>query len=105
MLIIPRRSSGGPPRKPSGLVQQWQDTVPPNFIIPSTKGIAVSKAVSQQSVPKAQKTCTSVQTDASDDEAILGGLSDADEIMGFEREAAITSPPKNGQRATSSVST
>jgi hypothetical protein len=34
-----------------------------------------------------------------------GGLSDEDETAGFEREAAVTSPPKGKQRVTSAVCT
>jgi hypothetical protein len=35
---------------------------------------------------------------------IDGALSDEDETMGFEREAAVKSPPKGKKRATSAVS-
>jgi hypothetical protein len=35
---------------------------------------------------------------------IDGGLSDEDETMGAEREAAVASPPKGKRRATSAVS-
>jgi hypothetical protein len=35
---------------------------------------------------------------------IDGALSDEDETMGFEREAAVMSPPKGKKRATSAVS-
>lgn len=42
-----------------------------------------------------------VHTDSDDD---TGGLSEYDERDGDERQHAVDSPPKNGQRATSNVS-
>jgi hypothetical protein len=95
-------------QKQSGVIQNWVDTV------------AKAKAISATTVTSRASSSTLRASTTSDDlkpksraikreGAILdildnGGLSDRDETEGAEQEAAVQSPPKNGKRATSSVS-
>jgi hypothetical protein len=75
-------------------------SVPPltNASTRSSASSVLSKNITvSQIIPKTEPTNDSI-------EIVNGGLSDADETVGFEREAAVASPPKGKRRATSSVS-
>lgn len=60
-----------------------------------TKGITISQAAP---VP--------IKVETNDDSILIidGGISDEDETHGFERDAAVSSPPKGKKRVTSAVS-
>ena len=93
-------------QKPSGLGKNWVKTVADA----KAAGAATSNSHAASSTLHPSATSSKAKSQAiKRDGALLdvldiGGLSDKDETEGAEREAAIKSPPKNGKRATSSVS-
>jgi len=102
-------------QKNSGIIKDWAATVSKFSSKPtSTAGssrtlgsIARSSTTQLTSQPSTASTKKAIepafQPALSDNES--NGLSDHDETIGNERDAALNSPPKNGARATSSVST
>ena len=96
-------------QKKSGLIQNWVDTVAKAKTISAT-GTVTSRAAS--STLRASTTSADLQSKSraiKREAAILdiediSGLSDRNETEGAELAAAVRSPPKNGKRATSSVS-
>jgi len=71
-------------------------------VLPLTNASTHSSASSVLS--KSVKITTKVEPANIGIQIIDGALSDEDETMGFEREAAVMSPPKGKKRATSAVS-
>ena len=93
-----------------GMVKEWCSIVDANSTRPSSKsGSICSLLVKTQSsmlVSTTQpKLGPKIATNELDDDIeYVGGLSNEDETLGAKWEAAVTSPLKNGKRATSSVS-
>ena len=83
--------------KPTNKRSTGTSSVPPltNASTRSTASSVLSKNV---------KITTKVEPADIGIQIIDGTLSDEDETMGFEREAAVMSPPKGKKRATSAVS-
>ena len=100
-------------QKNSGLIKDWASTVSKLASKPSsTAGSSrtfgsiqrstTTKATSRRSTAS---TKTVVEPPVlPDDDIELNGLSDRDETIGKERDAAVSSPRKNGVCTTSSVS-
>lgn len=103
-------------RKPSGIINDWRKIVEANSApkLPTKAASARSSSTLTSkthtstlvaTVPSKSKPELTVEASNHDDTAdnAIGGLSDEDETWGVEQQAAVTSPPKNGKRATSSV--
>ena len=104
-------------KKDNGIITNWATTI--SKLSSSSQPSAgssrtLSGRVSTQATSITSKSVTKKATnilalsDKSDndtDAESKGAFSDNDETVGKERDAAVNSPPKNGVRATSSVST
>jgi len=94
-------------QKQSGVIQNWVETVAKAKAISAT---TLTSRASSTLRPSTTSAALKPKSQAIKREgAVLdirdnGGLSDLDETEGAEQEAAVQSPPKNGKRATSSVS-
>ena len=93
-------------QKLSGLVKNWVKTVADAKAAgdATSNSRAVSSTLHPSATSSKAKSQAIKREGAILDILDIGGLSDKDETEGAEREAAIKSPPKNGKRATSSVS-
>ena len=94
-------------QKKSGIIQNWVKTVAKAKTISATT--VTSHASSTLRISATSANLKPKSWAIKREGAILmiediGGLSDHDETEGAEQEAAVRSPPKNGKRATSSVS-
>jgi hypothetical protein len=108
-------------QKNGGLIKDWASAVSKLTSKPSsTAGSRTaprSTAGSSRTAPRSTTTQVTSQHSTTstkqvivppvlpDDDIELNGLSDHDETIGKERDAAVNSPRKDGVRATSSVST
>jgi hypothetical protein len=96
-------------QKQSGVIRNWVDTVAKAKTISAT-GTVTSRAssttlrASTTSANLRPKSRAIKREGAILDIEDIGGLSDRNETEGAEHAAAVLSPPKNGKRATSSVS-
>ena len=94
----------------SGMVKKWHSIIDASSARPSSKSGSIRsllvKTQSSTLVSTTQpKLGPKIATNELDDDIeYVGGLSDEDETLGAKWEAAVTSPLKNGKRATSSVS-
>ena len=104
-------SGGGTTQKAGGIIKNWAIAVdkltakpPSTATSTSTGGTLVRSTTTQASSrrPTAPTKKTVVPLD--DDAESIGPVSDRDETIGNERDAAVKSPLKNGARVTSSVS-
>jgi hypothetical protein len=91
-------------QKQSGLIRNWVDTVAKSKAVSAAASNSRASSTLQASATSKSKSRPIKREGAVLDIHDIGGLSDHDEIQGAEREAALKSPPKNGVRATSSVS-
>jgi len=99
------------PQKNGGLIKDWASTVSKFTSKPS------STAGSSRTAPRSTTTQVTSQHSTTSTKKVIvppvlpnddiepNGLSDHDETIGKERDAAVNSPRKDGVRATSSVST
>jgi hypothetical protein len=94
-----------------GLIQDWATKIPHNAKPRSTRSKATPSLThgstrSSHAPPSTRSALNTVKISDHDDGIKIaeGGLSDIDETKGYERNAAIKSPPKCKQRITSSVS-
>jgi hypothetical protein len=94
---IPSNTKPTNKRSASTMTRGGTSTVPP-LTNASTRSSASSV------LTKTVKITTKVEPANIGIQIIDGALSDEDETMGFEREAAVMSPPKGKKRATSAVS-
>jgi hypothetical protein len=94
---IPSNTKPTNKRSASTMTRSGTSTVPP-LTNASTRSSASSV------LTKTVKITTKVEPANIGIQIIDGALSDEDETMGFEREAAVMSPPKGKKRATSAVS-
>jgi len=94
---IPSNAKPTNKRTASTMTRGSTSSVPPltNASTRSSASSVLSKSV---------KITTKVEPANIGIQIIDGALSDEDETMGFEREAAVMSPPKGKKRATSAVS-
>jgi hypothetical protein len=94
---IPSNAKPTNKRSTSTMTRGGTSSVPPltNASTRSSASSVLSKNV---------KITTKVEPANIGIQIIDGALSDEDETMGFEREAAVMSPPKGKKRATSAVS-
>jgi len=95
----------------AGLIQDWATKIPHNAKPGSTRSKATPSLThgstrSSHAPPLTRSALNTVKISDPDDGIKIaeGGLSDIDETKGYERDAAIKSPPKGKQRITSSVS-
>ena len=92
-------------QKPSGVIKNWVDTVAKAKATGAAASNSRALSTLQASATSAGLKPKSIKREGAIlDIRDIGGLSDQDETQGTEREAAVKSPPKNGARATSSVS-
>jgi hypothetical protein len=91
-------------QKQSGLIKNWVDTVAKSKAASAAASNSRASSTLQASATSKSKSRPIKREGAVLDFHDIGGLSDHDEIQGAERDAALKSPPKNGVRATSSVS-
>ena len=96
-------------QKKSGVIRNWANTVAKAKTLSAT-GTVTSRAssttlrASTTSADLKPKSRAIKREGAILDIDDIGGLSDRNETEGAEQAAAVLSPPKNGKRATSSVS-
>ena len=90
--------------KQSGLIKNWVDKVAKSKAASTAASNSRASSTLQASATSKPKSRPIKREGAVLDIHDIGGLSDHDKIQGTEREAAVKSPPKNGVRATSSVS-
>ena len=95
----------------AGLIQDWATKIPHNAKRGSTHSKATPSLThgsthSYHAPPSTWSALNTVKISDHDDSIKIaeGGLLDIDETKGYERDAAIKSPPKGKQRITSSVS-
>jgi len=97
-----RRVSAKPGSKAS--IPNSASTLPP-LTTASTKSSDKRSALSNEvAISTHSKRARYVVSDSEEEQINIGGLSDQDETIGTEREAAVLSPPKGKQRVTSAVS-
>jgi hypothetical protein len=100
-------------QKNVGLIKDWTSTVSKLTSKPSsTAGSSRTFGSVPRSTTQAPSQCSTTSMKKviappvlPDDDIEPNGLSNHDETIGKERDAAVNSPRKNGVRATSSVST
>ena len=101
-------------QKNGGLIKDWASTVSKLTSKPSstTGNIRTLSSIERSSTTQVTSQRSTASTKKAivlpvlpDDDVESNGLSDRDETIGNERDAAVNSPRKNGVRVTSSVST
>jgi hypothetical protein len=95
--------------KHSGLIKDWATKIPRNAKPGSsthTPSLTHGSTRSSHAASSIRSALNTVKISNHDDgvEIAEGGLSDLDETIGNERDAAVKSPPKGKQRISSAVS-
>jgi hypothetical protein len=97
-------SRGDTIQKGTGIIKNWATAVDKLAAKPSST--AASRTLVRSTTTSRRPTAPTKKTvvPPDDDAESIGPVSDRDETIGNERDAAVKSPLKNGARATSSVS-